>query len=450
MIKENEELKLEEVAFVRDESVIYELVGEEGYNFLLGYDVLNGKIENYEEIIVNGKKLRPVCDSLTSSGVILLPTEALEYGTVEDLVKEIQVFIHRYVQLTEFGEMISALYVLLSWVYDNFETIPYLRFQGDYGCGKSRAEKVIGSICYKPIFAGGSTTPSPIFRLIQQYRGTLIIDEADWSRSDATAEITKILNCGYSKGTPVLRSEGERTFKPKAYNVFCPKILATRKKFQDVALESRCITERMRPKTRKDIPLHLPRDFEENALQLRNKLLMFRFEHYGQLEYDSSLEINGVEPRVNQVMIPILSLVSDEKKKKKIVEFIKAYNKKLSKYRSDSTQAQILRAVVALRGDEEEDLSFKSIASWVNKKLRDIKHGERPLHPSSIGKINVNDFEFETKRPQNVSHLVWNQQLGKELCRRYGVRLLKDKKVREVSEVNLEQVEEILTGGDSA
>ena len=55
---------------------------------------------------------------------------------------------------------------------------------------------------------------------------------------------------------PVLRSEGNKNgeFEPKAYNVFSPKILATRKAFADVALESRCITERVRPKDRKDIP----------------------------------------------------------------------------------------------------------------------------------------------------------------------------------------------------
>ena len=50
----------------------------------------------------------------------------------------------------------AAHYVLLSWVYDVFNELPYLRFRGDFGTGKTRALIALGSICYKPFFASGS------------------------------------------------------------------------------------------------------------------------------------------------------------------------------------------------------------------------------------------------------------------------------------------------------
>lgn len=53
---------------------------------------------------------------------------------------------------------IAAHYVLLTWVYDAFSDLAYLRFRGDFGTGKTRALLTIGSLCYKPFFASGAST----------------------------------------------------------------------------------------------------------------------------------------------------------------------------------------------------------------------------------------------------------------------------------------------------
>lgn len=55
------------------------------------------------------------------------------------------------------------------------------------------------------------------------------------------------------------------------------KIFAYRKKKRDQAFESRLITIPTEETTREDIPITLPKEFEERASKLRNKLLMFRF-----------------------------------------------------------------------------------------------------------------------------------------------------------------------------
>jgi len=80
------------------------------------------------------------------------------------------------------------------------------RVRGDAGSGKSRFLLAVGSLCYKPIFASGASTVSPIFRLIDTFRGTLVVDESDWRQTDEKAEVVKILNNGNGKGFPVLRS----------------------------------------------------------------------------------------------------------------------------------------------------------------------------------------------------------------------------------------------------
>jgi hypothetical protein len=185
-------------------------------------------------------------NNLLAHDVVLLPSEPEEYSSEDELLREIESFIHRYVDVSPLFEKIASYYVLLTWVYDDFNELPYLRLRGEPGSGKTRFLLTVGSLCYKPIFASGASTVSPLFRILDSFRGTLVIDEGDFRLSDERAEIVKILNNGNSKGFPVLRSEatGSRgEFNPRAYEVYGPKLIATRSYFEDRALESRCLTE---------------------------------------------------------------------------------------------------------------------------------------------------------------------------------------------------------------
>src|SRR5206468_5005008 len=98
---------------------------------------------NYEYrnsfITDSGQKLVPYSanNNLIQNEVVLLPSEPEEYGTEDELIQEVQDFIHRYVDVSPLFEKIASYYVLLSWVYDAFNELPYLRFRGDYGSGKT-------------------------------------------------------------------------------------------------------------------------------------------------------------------------------------------------------------------------------------------------------------------------------------------------------------------------
>lgn len=87
--------------------------------------------------------------------------------------------------------------------------------------------------------------------MLDTFGGTLTMDEADFRFSDETAEMVKILNNGNVLGMPVLRAQLTygREFDPKVFQVFGPKIMATRGDYGDPALESRFITEVLRWKS---------------------------------------------------------------------------------------------------------------------------------------------------------------------------------------------------------
>lgn len=331
--------------------------------------VTSRKTFDYEGITL---KPHPATKDLLKNKVILFPSEAIEYGSQIELIATIQAFIHKYLSVSLFFEKVASYYVLFSWIHDDFNELPYLRGLGDYGTGKSRMLQAIGAICYRPIFASGATTVSPIFRILNDFRGTLIFDEADFKISDTTAEMVKILNSGFMKGVPVLRSEGnnKKSFDVKAYNVFGPKVIATRELYKDTALESRMITEDMNLNApRKDVPFNTPDCFWDEALGIRNQLLMFRFRNKGKSKIKPELEDRSIEPRLNQIAVPLMSIINDPAIIEEIKSQIKEYNEKIKTDRTLNYNYQIIDAICELLDRGYRQPTIKQVAEVFNKDL---------------------------------------------------------------------------------
>jgi hypothetical protein len=315
----------------------------------------------------DGQRLVPYSanNNLLKHSIVLLPSQPEEYGTPTDLAQEIRAFIHRLVDVGEVYEQIASHYVLFSWVYDGFNELPYLRVRGDAGSGKTRFLLTVGSLCYKAIFASGASTVSPIFRLLDTFKGTLVIDESDWRQSDERAEIVKILNNGNGRGFPVLRSEanGRGEFNPRAYTVFGPKLVATRGFFDDRALESRCLTEDMgQQQLRDDIPINLPESVAQDALALRNKLLLFRFLTLAKCRPNEQFIDPTIEPRLNQILVPLLSIIEDAGVRNQLKELARRHQRDLVTDRGMSTEAQVLDVInELLLLTDERRLSIKQI-----------------------------------------------------------------------------------------
>ncbi len=343
-------------------------------------------------------------NNLLTNEVVLFPSEPLEYGSEEALLAEIQGFIHRYVDVTPLFEKIASYYVLFSWVHDAFNEVPYLRLRGEPGSGKTRFLLAVGSLCYKPIFASGASTVSPLFRILDAFRGTLIIDEGDFRLSDERAEVVKILNNGNAKGFPVLRSEvsGKREFNPRAYAVFGPKLVATRGFFEDRALESRFLTEEMgQGRLREDIPISLPATHKAEAVGIRNKLLLFRFRNLRKQSVAEDLVDRSIEPRLNQIFLPLLSIIEDVRAREDLRELARRYHKEMITDRGMDTEAQVLEVIRdMLASPAEPTLSVKEITSWFSD-----RHGndyERKVTPKWIGSILRARLKLRTQKSHGV------------------------------------------------
>ena len=361
-------------------------------------------------------------NNLIKNEIVLLPSTPCEYGTEAELLAEIKTFVHRYVDVSPLYEDIACYYVLFSWVYDGFNELPYLRVRGDPGCGKTRFLLTVGSLCYKPIFASGASTVSPLFRLLEVFRGTLIIDESDFRYSDEKAEMVKILNNGNVRGFPVLRSEsnGKGEFNPHAYHVFGPKILASRGDFEDLALESRFLSEEMGGDLRPDVPINLPANHKAEALALRNKLLLFRFRNYHKRRPMAEMTDESLEPRLNQIFNPLFSIVEDPQVRDRLRSVLLECQRDLILERGLKVEGSVLEVIQELQAISDRRLSVKEITD----RFIDI-HGEefqRRVSAKWIGSILRKKLHLRTEKSHG-SYVIADSELPKleKLFRRYGL-----------------------------
>lgn len=362
-------------------------------------------------------------NNLIKNAAVLLPSEPRLYKSEEQLIADITAFIHRYVDLSPAFERVATYYVLLSWVYDAFNELPYLRLRGDYGSGKTRALLTIGSLCYKPFFASGASTVSPIFHTLNAFRGTLIFDEADFRFSDERSELVKILNNGNVRGMPVLRTviNRQREFNPEAFQVFGPKIAATRGSYEDRALESRFLTEETGSrKLRADIPINLPDSFHDEALELRNKLLLYRFHKRHEVRVDERLIDPQLEPRLNQVLLPLLSIVPNENRRGEMRSMAREMQRGLVAERGLLVEAHVLEILgERFAADTSVALPLKQVVAALSARYRE--EYERPITNRWIGSV-LKRLTIRTVKSHGI-YVVPASEREKVtlLCARYGV-----------------------------
>jgi hypothetical protein len=283
--------------------------------------------------------------------------------------------------------------------------------------------QVVGSICFRPIFASGAATPSPIFRILDQYRGTLVLDEADFKESSSWTDMVKILNNGYRPGFPVLRSDKVNgRWRPRGYQVFGPKLIATRFRFQDEALESRCLTTEMPVLTRPDIPRVFPLVFNDEVNDLRSKLLTFRLYNLFKLkgsEFTNDLLEPGLQPRLQEILMPLKALAgADQYLSDTLSTFIKSQQESLYTRRRASPEGRVILAIIQLH-NEDMPLTGSAISQRVNEIDDDVR-----MTAPRAG-LMAKYLGFVKKRtPGEGRHVVvWDDVLMIRLALQHGLSL---------------------------
>ncbi|MEM2263538.1 MAG: hypothetical protein QW160_04890, partial [Candidatus Bathyarchaeia archaeon] len=309
--------------------------------FFLIYNPKTDTVEKAESVEDNGVVYKPIESPELSHKTVLLPSDVEEYGSEEALTREVMDFLDRWHEPPDSASrVLDVYYCFLTYIQDLIPQLPYRRVLASWGKGKSAWIDALGSICYRPVLLAGSDTDKSIVRRMHLWRGTYLVDEADFANSNLYAFIIKILNIGFDRRKGwYYRCDEDNPKRVLGYYVYGAKLLATRSRYKDVALESRCLTTIGRENT-KPIPLFRMERFEEEAQRLRNKLILWRFRNYYRVKEEAKkLEqpeiaeklydgADRVSSRVKQVILP-LWLVMGEQMREELVALAKTFDERL-------------------------------------------------------------------------------------------------------------------------
>lgn len=196
----------------------------------------------------------------------------------EELANELLEVIKNYVILDENLAYALALWVFLTYLEADVECLPLLSILSPVKrCGKTTLLALLTRLVHKPL-ASSNTSTAAIYRVIQQCRPTLIIDEVDtWLKDNEDAR--GVINSGHTRDTAyVLRCNSDSN-EPERFSTWSPKALAGIGKLADT-LTDRSITiklERRKP-TQKISKL---RDAPHNTFSdLRKKLVRWALDNH--------------------------------------------------------------------------------------------------------------------------------------------------------------------------
>ncbi len=297
----------------------------------------------------------PLEDDLLAKGAVLLPVEPLEYGSEGGLLEDVIDWAARWVDVDPALLKLALAVTLTGWLWERCPVLPIINPRGPSETGKTRLAIVLWQLSYRGMKGDGALTLASLFRGVDRWRGTLFVNEADLPRyrrgeDSETSALIKFYNARYERDGYIWRVN-KRTMELEAFPVFGPTILVTRQGFVDDALESRCLVVPMQTTSREDIPLNLPPRFYEEAAVWRQKLLLFRFRHLLSFENDYEARIPGLQPRMQQILQPVVSLAKTISPSlvRAIEDLAADLNERVVADRAESYEGQLVRAFARLK-----------------------------------------------------------------------------------------------------
>jgi len=166
------------------------------------------------------------------------------------LCRDIKSYILKHFDLKDSREAtVISVWAMGTYIYDKFNAYPRLVFYGPKQSGKSKMLTFLSQICSNAQYTIIPSTAA-MFRIIQKWKPTLLLDEFNLYSSSENKEVVAILRQGYKRGGQIPRCEklriktadGSRELQEIVfYDVYCPIAFAGLTIADDQLLD-RCIS----------------------------------------------------------------------------------------------------------------------------------------------------------------------------------------------------------------
>lgn len=201
-----------------------------------------------------------------------------------------------------------SLWSLGTYFFPLFETYPYIYFGGLKRSGKTKTLTLTSLITFNAIFSSNMTSSS-LFRLIENARSTLLIDETEGLNDPRRKQdFRSILLAGYKKGSLVYRTHKDKHV-PEGFEVYSPKMIANIRGLEDV-LEDRCIAFILLTTTNHEIGNREVKTQDDKWQAIRDNLYVLLLTSWKEITqiYERLKNDTGLSDRNWELWKPILTL----------------------------------------------------------------------------------------------------------------------------------------------
>jgi hypothetical protein len=231
--------------------------------------------------------------------------------TGDQLLVELTALIEKHVITEDHCKVAIALWIILSYLIDHVDIMPLLGIiSPEKRCGKSRLLSLLLKLVRRPV-PGVLLTGPTVFRAIEKWRPTLLIDEADGvlkdSRGHDNLELRSVINSGHTRDMAyVPRCVGD-SHDVQNFSTWAPKAIALIGKMPDSMMD-RSIPIPMKRKTKAENVFRI-RETQQNVFEeLRRKIVRFVDDYGAQIGKLLPTLPAGLNDRAEDCWLPLLAI----------------------------------------------------------------------------------------------------------------------------------------------
>lgn len=158
------------------------------------------------------------------------------------LLDDIMALVKTYIVCSSETAATATLWIAFTWFSEVVKVAPIAMITApEKRCGKSQLLDLIGKLASRPLVASG-ISPAAIYRVIEAYSPTLLIDEADTFLKD-NEDARGIINSGHTRtSAKIIRLVGDN-HEPKQFSTWGPKAISGIGKLADTLMDRSVILE---------------------------------------------------------------------------------------------------------------------------------------------------------------------------------------------------------------
>jgi len=327
-------------------------------------------------------------------------------------------FIREYYDNPRSDDIYHVMTGIVAWSYfcDVMKgSTPYLCFLGPFRSGKTRALEVMAALCYKPMLVVDPSEAS-LFRLIEEFKPTLFIDEAQILEKNIRA----IMASGYRYGVKVPRvidPESDGLNGIKWFNCFGLKVYACREEPPNDILSRSIVIhcEKNLRQVRRKID-------SQRARELRTRWLAQRLRVFDKITITFE-EFQSDDGRLQELFSPLVVMAQHfggEDAVAAIERYGRQTEREIQAMESTSDDALILEKIIEIISESPSD----ALEVVTNKQLVEKLNQEYPgFTPEYLGKrLSALGFERVRVRGGLRAYKI-DYDLLARLAKRYNINL---------------------------